>query len=136
MKYAALVYYQESLIAAMTDQEWHDLNQECVAGVERLTEQGHFLGGQALQPVESAVSVRLRDGEPLVTDGPFAETKEQLAGFYLLEARDLNEALRLAGRIPPARLGTVEVRPIRELPPRDPATEAAPSRPPTGGEIP
>lgn len=119
MKYAALVYYQESLIEAMSEQEWHDLNQQCVAGVERLTEQGHFLGGQALQPVENATSVCYRDGELLISDGPFAETKEQLAGFYLLEARDLNEALRLAGRIPPARFGTIEVRPLRELPPRD-----------------
>lgn len=119
MKYAALVYYQERLIQAMNEQEWHDLNQECLAGVERLTGQGHFLAGQALQPVENAASVRVRDGEVLISDGPFAETKEQLAGFYLLDARDLNEALQLASRIPPARFGTIEVRPVRELPPRD-----------------
>ncbi|MDW7748302.1 YciI family protein [Halomonas sp.] len=119
MKYAALVYYQERLIQAMNEQEWHDLNQECLAGVERLTDQGHFLAGQALQLVESAASVRVRDGEVLISDGPFAETKEQLAGFYLLDARDLNEALQLASRIPPARFGTIEVRPVRELPPRD-----------------
>ncbi|MDR5866230.1 YciI family protein [Halomonas koreensis] len=119
MKYVALVYYQERLIDAMTERDWQALNQECVAGVERLTEQGHFLAGQALQPVESATCVQVRDGDVLLSDGPFAETKEQLAGFYLLDARDLNEALRLAGRIPPARFGTIEVRPVRDLPPRD-----------------
>lgn len=119
MKYVALVYYQESIIEAMSEQEWHDLNQECIAGVERLTEQGKFVTGQPLQPVDTATTVRVRDGEVIISDGPFAETKEQLAGFYLLEAADLNEALQLAGRIPPARFGSIEVRPARELPPKD-----------------
>lgn len=119
MQYVALVYYQEKIIEAMTAQEWHDLNQECIAGVERLTEQGHFVTGQALQPVDTATTVRMRDDEMIVSDGPFAETKEQLAGFYLLEAADLNEALQLASRIPPARFGSIEVRPVRELPPKD-----------------
>lgn len=67
----------------------------------------------------TATTLRVRDGEVLLSDGPFAETKEQLAGFYLLEARDLNEAVQLASRIPPARLGSIEVRPVRELPPKD-----------------
>ena len=119
MKYVALVYYQESIINSMTEKEWHDLNQECIAGVERLTDQGKFVTGQPLQPIETATTVRVRDGEVLISDGPFAETKEQLAGFYLLEANDLNEALQLAGRIPPARFGSIEVRPVRELPPKD-----------------
>lgn len=119
MKYVALVYYQESIINAMTQQQWHDLNQECVAGVERLSDQGNYVAGEALKPVDSATTVRVRDDEVLITDGPFAETKEQLAGFYLLEARDLNEALHLASRIPPARFGSIEVRPVRELPPKD-----------------
>lgn len=118
MKYAALVYYQEQLINAMSEQAWHDLNQECIAGVERLSAQGNYLAGEALQPIDTATTIRVRDGETVITDGPFAETKEQLAGFYLLEARDLNEALQLASRIPPARLGSIEVRPIRELPPK------------------
>lgn len=118
MKYAALVYYQEQLINAMSEQAWHDLNQECIAGVERLSAQGNYLAGEALQSIDTATTVRVRDGETVITDGPFAETKEQLAGFYLLEARDLNEALQLASRIPPARLGSIEVRPIRELPPK------------------
>ncbi|MDF0751032.1 YciI family protein [Marinobacter sp. 71-i] len=119
MKYVALVYYQESIINSMTEKEWHDLNQECIAGVERLTDQGKFVTGQPLQPIETATTVRVRDGEVLISDGPFAETKEQLAGFYLLDANDLNEALQLAGRIPPARFGSIEVRPVRELPPKD-----------------
>lgn len=120
MKYVALVYYQESLINAMTEREWHDLNQECIAGVERLSAQGKYIAGQPLEPVSTATTVRVRNGETLISDGPFAETKEQLAGFYLLEASDLNEALQLASRIPPARLGSIEVRPARELPPKDP----------------
>ena len=118
MKYVALVYYQEQIINAMSEQAWHELNQECIAGVERLSTNGHYLAGQALQPVETATTVRVRDGETLISDGPFAETKEQLAGFYLLEAHDLNEALQLASRIPPARLGSIEIRPVRELPPK------------------
>ncbi|GHE22109.1 YciI family protein [Halomonas urumqiensis] len=125
MKYVALVYYQEQLINAMSEPEWHALNQECIAGVERLTEQGYFIAGQALQSVDHATNVRVRNGEVLVSDGPFAETKEQLAGFYLLDARDLNEALRLASRIPPARFGTIEVRPVRELPPKDQTGDAS-----------
>lgn len=119
MKYVALVYYQEDIINAMSEQEWHDLNQECIAGVERFSDQGKYLGGHPLQPAETATTVRVRDGEVIVSDGPFAETKEQLAGFYLLEAGDLNEALQLASRIPPARFGSIEVRPARELPPKD-----------------
>ena len=103
----------------MTEQEWHDLNQQCIAGVERLTAEGKYITGQPLQPVMTATTVRVRNGETLITDGPFAETKEQLAGFYLLEATDLDDAIRLASRIPPARLGSIEVRPARELPPKD-----------------
>lgn len=125
MKYAALVYYQEQLINAMSEQAWHDLNQECIAGVERLSAHGNYLAGEALQPIGTATTVRVRDGETVITDGPFAETKEQLAGFYLLEARDLNEALQLASRIPPARLGSIEVRPIRELPPKTQTGESS-----------
>ncbi|MEE2023470.1 YciI family protein [Alkalimonas mucilaginosa] len=119
MNYLALVYYQEQQIEAMTEQEWHDLNQKCIRCVEGLSQSGHFIAGQALQPTRQATTIRVRDGETLITDGPFAETKEQLAGFYLLEARDLNEAIQLASKIPPAQLGSVEIRPIRQLPPKD-----------------
>lgn len=117
MKYLCLVYYDEKLINAMGASDWQALNRECVACGESLRGSGHMLGGHALHPTSTATSLRLRDGVPLITDGPFAETKEQLAGFYLLDARDLNEALQLASKIPPARLGTIEVRPVRELDP-------------------
>src|SRR5690554_5147355 len=119
MKYLALVYYQESIIDAMSEKEWHDLNQDCIRCVEKLDGLGKFVAGQALHPVDTATTLRVRNGEVLVSDGPFAETKEQLAGFYLLDARDLNEALQLASNIPPARLGSIELRPIRELPPKE-----------------
>lgn len=118
MKYLALVYYQESIINAMSEKEWQDLNQECIRCVEKLSGMGKYIIGQALHPVATATTLRMRNGEALISDGPFSETKEQLAGFYLLEARDLNEAIQLASNIPPARLGSIELRPIRDLPPK------------------
>lgn len=116
MKYLCLVYYDENIMNAMTEQEWFSLNQECIACVDRLQGSGHFMAGEALQPVASATTLRVRNGKTSITDGPFAETKEQLAGFYMLDARDLNEAMALAGKIPPARYGSIEIRPVRELP--------------------
>ena len=80
-------------------------------------ESGLLVAAEALQPVDTASTVRVRNGRVMVTDGPFAETKEQLAGFYLIDARDLNEAIQVASKIPPAREGSVEVRPVRELTP-------------------
>lgn len=118
MKYLCLVYYDENAINAMTAPEWQSLNEECVACGEGLRNSGHMLDGNALHPTTTATSIRVRDGKTLITDGPFAETKEQLAGFYLLEARDLNTAIQLASKIPPARLGTIEIRPVRELNPQ------------------
>ena len=115
MKYLALVYYDEKLMESKSQQEWDALNQECMACVERLNEGGHYITGSPLLPTNTATTVRVRDNRVTVTDGPFAETKEQLAGFYMLEAKDLNEAITLAGKIPPARYGSVEVRPAREL---------------------
>jgi hypothetical protein len=117
MKYLCLVYSEEKKLEGFSD-------EECVAYDEGLRQGGHCLASEALQPVATATTVRLRNGQLSVTDGPFAETKEQLAGFYLVEARDLNEAIQLAGRIPPVRVGSVEVRPIRELEgrQRDPGT--------------
>ena len=90
-------------------------DRECMAYGEELRSAGHQLGGEALQPIQTATTVRVRNGRMSLTDGPFAETKEQLAGFYLIEARDLNEAIHLASKIPPARVGSIEVRPVREL---------------------
>ncbi len=117
MKYLCLVYYDEKIINAMTQPEWQALNEECVACGEDLRSSGHMIGGNALHPTSTSTSLRVRDGKTLITDGPFAETKEQLAGFYMLDARDLNEAIQLASKIPPAKLGCIEIRPIRELNP-------------------
>lgn len=108
MKYACLVYADEQKLGEVTD-------NECLAFSDELRETNQRLGGQALHSVETATTVRVRGGDVSITDGPFAETKEQLAGFYLIDARDLNEAIRIASRIPPARIGSIEVRPVREL---------------------
>jgi len=115
MKYLALVYYDEKIMQAMSDAEWAALNRECIACSDGLRAGGHMLDGAPLEPTSTATTLRVRNGKLSVTDGPFAETKEQLAGFYMLEARDLNEAIQLAGKIPPARYGSIEVRPVREL---------------------
>jgi len=115
MKYLCLVYYRESEIDAMSQAEWDALNGECMAFGESITETGHRLGGEALEPTHTATTVRVRNGKVSAVDGPFAETKEQLAGFYELDAKDLNEAIQVASRIPPARFGSIEIRPVRQL---------------------
>jgi len=108
MKYVCLVYMPENDLDAIPD-------RECIAYGESLRESGRYAGGEALQKRHSTTTVNVRNGKVKVTDGPFAETKEQLAGFYVIDARDLNEAIQLASRIPPARVGNIEVRPVREL---------------------
>ena len=108
MKYLLLVYGEESKM-----QEVDDLH--CLAFDQSVRESGHCLASEALQPVATATTVRVRGGKATVTDGPFAETKECLAGFYMIEARDLNEAIQIASRIPPATVGSIEVRPIRPI---------------------
>jgi hypothetical protein len=108
MKYLLLVYSEEKKLETVAD-------SECLANSENLKQGGHYVAAEALQPIRTAATVRVRSGKLSVTDGPFAETKEQLAGFYLVEAKDLNEAIQLASKIPPARVGSIEVRPIREL---------------------
>ena len=115
MKYACLIYYDETLEDAMSRPQWNALVDECLAYGQRVRESGHFLGGESLQHSSATTTVQLRGGKLSATDGPFAETKEQLAGFYLIEARDLNEAVQVAARIPPLRLGRVEVRPVRDI---------------------
>jgi hypothetical protein len=110
MKYLCLVYLESQKLHAVPD-------SECMACGVGLREGGFLLAAEALQPVETATTVRIRNGKVSVTDGPFAETKEQLAGFYLIDARDLNDAIQVASKIPPAREGSIEVRPIRELNP-------------------
>lgn len=108
MKYLCLVYGEEDKLAAMDD-------YECLAYDAGVRGSGHCVASEALEAVATATTVRVRNGRVSVVDGPFAETKEQLAGFYLIEARDLNEAIQLAAKIPPARVGSVEVRPIRPI---------------------
>jgi len=110
MKYLCLVYMEKDKLHAVPD-------SECLACGNGFRERGLLVAAEALQPVETATTVRVRSGKVTITDGPFAETKEQLAGFYLVDARDLNEALQIAAKIPPAREGSVEVRPVRELTP-------------------
>jgi hypothetical protein len=118
MRYLCLIYGEEKRLDAMSRGESDAFTGEYVAFTEEIRKSGHFLGGEALQPVQTATTVRVRNGKVSTTDGPFAETKEQLGGFYLISARDLNDAIRVASRIPSARVGCVEVRPIREFDPR------------------
>ncbi len=108
MKYLCLVYGEEQKIGTMDD-------DECMAYDAALRRDRRCLASEALQQVRTASTVRVREGRVSVTDGPFAETKEQLAGFYLIEAQDLDEAIDIASKIPPARVGCIEVRPVREL---------------------
>ena len=108
MKYVCLVYLDEKKLDDVAD-------SECKANGDALRRTGHYVAAEALQSVQTATTVRVRNGKTAVTDGPFAETKEQLAGFYLIDAKDLNEAIQLAAKIPPARVGSIEVRPVREL---------------------
>ena len=110
MKYLCLVYLEDQKLHAVPD-------RECQACGDGFRQNGLLVAAEALQPVETATTVRIRNGKLSVTDGPFMETKEQLAGFYLVEARDLNDAILIAAKIPPAREGSIEVRPVRELTP-------------------
>jgi hypothetical protein len=108
MKYLCLVYGDEKEIGALTD-------DECMAYDQSLRNAGRCLASEALQPVRTAVTVQVRNGKVSVRDGPYTETKELLAGFYLIDAVDLDDAIQVASQIPPARVGSIEVRPIREL---------------------
>jgi hypothetical protein len=110
MKYLCLVYAEEDRLAEVDD-------RECIACNEALHRNGQRIAAEALHPVRTATTVRVRNGTASVTDGPFAETKEQLAGFYLIDAGSLDDAVAVAAKIPAARVGSVEVRPVRELQP-------------------
>ena len=114
MKFLCMAYEQEDTLNALSQAEWEALRGETLAYVEVLRKSGHLLVTHALQSVRTAATVRVRKGGMSVTDGPFAETKETLGGFFLIEARDLDEAVRIAGRWPSARIGSIEVRPIEE----------------------
>lgn len=115
MKYLCLVYAAEETLAALSGDEREALVGEFVACNDELRRTGHYVAAEHLGPVASATTVRVRDGRVVVADGPFAETREQLGGFLLIEARDLNDAIRMASRLPPARFGSIEVRPIRDF---------------------
>ena len=112
MKYLCLIYDEEKKMGDMSKSEADAFMGEYYAFTEGVKKSGHYVGGEALQPVQTATTVRVRNGKVSTTDGPFAETKEQLGGYYLIEARDLNDAIQVAAKIPSARLGSVEVRPI------------------------
>lgn len=114
MKYLCLIYVDDARIASLPRPVFRRVIDECRCNEERLRENGHLLAAHALEPVETATTLRHTGSDLAFTDGPFAETKEHLGGFVLLEARDLNEALQIAGRIPSGRLGCVEVRAVRD----------------------
>lgn len=113
MKYMLLVYMAEN---AMNEQERSDCYVESARLTQDIHAHGQYLGAAPLHPVATATSLQVRDGKRLITDGPFAETREQLGGFFMIDARDIDEALGIAARIPGARKGTIEVRPIMEIP--------------------
>ena len=115
MKYLCLIYLDEKQLAAMPDAEMSALNARHLEFNDGLLTSGNFIEAEALESMSTATCVRVRGGKVAVTDGPYAETKEQVAGFYLIEARDLNHAIQIASQIPSAPLGTVEVLPTRDL---------------------
>ena len=114
MKYHCLVYMEQRTLDAMSPDEFNALIGESLANDEDLRRRGHYVAAQALQPTSAATTLRIRGGRLSTTDGPFAETKEHLSGFIMIEARDLNQALQLAANIPMARMGSIEVRPVRD----------------------
>ena len=112
MKYLLLIYHEEKGWDGYSEQERQDIYREYRELIQDLQPKGKFLGGDELQPTTTARSVRVRDGKPVVTDGPFAETREQVGGYFLVEVANEEEAIRIASRIPSARTGTIEVRPV------------------------
>lgn len=115
MQYLLLIYQNEAQAAAATDAQRAAMHQEYGSFTQSIVKSGNFKAGDALQPTSAATTVRVRDGKTVTTDGPFAETREQLAGYYLVEAKNLDEATGFAARIPSARIGSIEVRPIRKM---------------------
>jgi hypothetical protein len=115
MKYMCLIYYDEKNLDALSKKDFETLVDDALEYDEDLQQKGQSLARGALQSIQTATTIRIRDGKTSITDGPFVETKEQLGGIVVIEAADLNEAIQIASKLPPARLGGVEVRPIREL---------------------
>lgn len=114
MKYMCLAYETEEQFNALSQADWHAIREETLGYVESLRSSGHLIMAHPLQSASRAATLRIRKGDLSVTDGPFVETKEQLGGFFLIEAEDLDEAIRIASQWPSARIGTIEVRPIEE----------------------
>ena len=112
MRYLCLIYDDEKIANGMSKEEGDAFMGEYFAFTEGIRGSGHYVAGEALHPVATATTVRVRNGKLSTTDGPFAETKEQLGGFYLIEAADLNEAIQIAAKIPSAKIGSIEVRPV------------------------
>ena len=113
MKYLCLIYDDERAMGTIPKAELDAMMGEYFAFTEGIKKSGHYVGGEALKPTQTATTVRVRGGKVSTTDGPFAETKEQLGGYYLIEAKDLNDAIQVAAKIPSAKIGSIEVRPIQ-----------------------
>jgi hypothetical protein len=115
MKYILLVHHNEEVLGSLSETDLQQMRAESVRLANDINLSGHYLDAAPLQPVSTAVSVRVREGKRLVTDGPFAETREQLGGYFFIDAGDLDQALDIAARIPGARIGTVEIRPVMDI---------------------
>jgi hypothetical protein len=115
MKYLLLCCHEEKKLDSMSQSECVAMMEETMAYCEALKKSGHLIAVEQLEPVQTAVTVRVRNGKASVTDGPFAETKEQVGGFFLINVRDLNEAVQVASKFPSVRFGSMEVRPVREF---------------------
>jgi hypothetical protein len=120
MQYLCLIYADETLVAKMPKSDADKIHAEYFAFTDAIRSSGHYIGGNPLEPTTTATTVRVRNGKVSTTDGPFAETKEQLGGYYLIEARDLNDAIQVGSRIPGARHGSIEVRPVMPMPAQRP----------------
>lgn len=115
MKYMLLVHHDEQVLAALSESELQQLRLESVQLANKINDSGKYVDAAPLQPASTAACVRVREGNQFVTDGPFAETREQLGGYFLIDAKDLDEAIAVGAQIPGARIGTVEIRPVIEL---------------------
>ena len=115
MRYLCLIYENEKNWETMPKEQADSMMGEYFAFTDGIRKSGHYIGGEALQPTQAATTVRVRNGKISTTDGPFAETKEQLGGYYLIQAKDLNDAIQVASKIPSARLGEIEIRPVIEF---------------------
>jgi hypothetical protein len=114
MKYICLVYVEEKILSGLPKSERQSLSDESIAYCEELQKKGQLIAASPLYPVETAATLQIRNGKSSITDGPFAETKEQLGGFFLIDVKDLNDALYAASKIPAVRIGSIEVRPVKE----------------------